>query len=264
MIQSFQIMDIHILTDKQLTILTLLYRFRFLTSTHIQHLLNDKTPRLTNYHLKILTSQNYINKHYTRTLGSGNQPAIYFLASGSIKALQNIEGIETKTLQRIYREKIRSQQFISHALFIVQYYQYLLTESAKSKHILHFFTKTDLLAHTYILHPLPDAYFARVDDKKETKRYFVEVIDLGAPRFALRKRIEQYTDYIDNGTFEEVTRHPFPTILFICPTLGVQIYLKKYLAKMYDESSLDQVSMYLTTRKGAFAGVWEKVEEVLV
>ena len=67
MIQSFQIlhqhntMDNNILTDKQLTILKLLYRFRFLTSTHIQHLLNDKTPRLTNYHLKILTSQNYIN-----------------------------------------------------------------------------------------------------------------------------------------------------------------------------------------------------------
>jgi hypothetical protein len=253
-------MDNNILTDKQLIILKLLYRFRFLTSTHIQHLLNDKTSRLTNYHLKILATQNYINKHYTRSLGSGNQPAIYFLASGSIKALQNIEGIETKTLQRIYREKIRSSQFISHSLFIAQYYLYLSAESAKSNHTFHFFTKTDLLAHPYIILPLPDAYFARIDDKKETKRYFVEVIDEGAPRFTLRKRIEQYTDYIDSGTFEEVTSHPFPTILFICPTLGVQIYLKKYLAKMYDESSLDQVSIYLTTQDGAFSGHWEKVE----
>ena len=89
-------MDNLTLTDKQRTILKLLYRFRFLTSTHIQHLLNDKTPRLTNYHLKILTSQNYINKHYTRSLGSGNQPAIYFLASGSIKGI---------TKHRRYRAK---------------------------------------------------------------------------------------------------------------------------------------------------------------
>jgi hypothetical protein len=253
-------MDNPTLIDKQLTILKLLYRFRFLTSTHIQHLLNDKTPRLTNYHLKILTSQNYINKHYTRSLGSANQPAIYFLTSGSIKVLQNIEGIEPKTLQRIYREKIRSQQFISHALFIAQYYQYLTIESAKSKHILHFFTKTDLLAHKYIIHPLPDAYFARVDEKQETKRYFVEVIDEGAPRFTLRKRIEQYTDYIDNGTFEEVTKHSFPTILFICPTIGMLIYFKKHLARMYEETSLDEVSIYLTTQSGAFSGEWEKVE----
>ena len=253
-------MDNPTLIDKQLTILKLLYRFRFLTSTHIQHLLNDKTPRLTNYHLKILTSQNYINKHYTRSLGSANQPAIYFLSSGSIKVLQNIEGIEPKTLQRIYREKVRSQQFITHALFIAQYYQHLVIESAKSKHTLHFFTKTDLLAHKYIIHPLPDAYFARVDDKQETKRYFVEVIDEGAPRFTLRKRIEQYTDYIDNGTFEEATSHPFPTILLICPTLGIQIYFKKYLAKICEDSSLDQTAIYVTTQEGAFSGEWEKIE----
>jgi hypothetical protein len=253
-------MDNNILTDKQLTILKLLYRFRFLTSTHIQHLLNDKTSRLTNYHLKILATQNYINKHYTRTLGSGNQPAIYFLASGSIKALQNSEGIESKTLQRIYREKIRSPQFISHALFIAQYYQYLLTESEKSKHTLHFFTKTDLLAHKYIIHPLPDAYFARVDEKKETKRYFVEVVEENAPRFALRKRIDQYNDYIEDGKFEEATSHPFPSILFICPTIGIMIYLKKHLARVYEELSFDDVSIYLATREGAFAGRWEKAE----
>ena len=29
---------------------------------------------------------------------------------------------------------------------------------------------------------------------------------------------------------------------------------------MYEESSLDQVSMYLTTQQGAFSGGWEKVE----
>ncbi|MFH0749315.1 MAG: replication-relaxation family protein [Candidatus Gottesmanbacteria bacterium] len=237
-----------------------LYRFRFLTSTHIQHLLNDKTLRLTNYHLKILTEQNYINKHYNRSLGQANQPAVYFLASGSIKALQDSEKLNAQSIKRIYREKTRSQQFITHAVFIAEYYLFLLRESQKTKHTLHFFTKTDLQAHPYILHPLPDAYFARVDEKKETKRYFVEVIDEGTPRFAIRKRIEQYNNYIDNGTFEEVTKHPFPTILLICPTLGIQIYFKKYLAKMFEETSLDQVSMYLTTQQGAFLGNWEKVE----
>ena len=253
-------MDNQTLTTKQLSILNSLYRFRFLTSTHIQHLLNDKTLRLTNYHLKILTAQNYINKHYTRSLGQANQPAVYFLASGSIKPLQNSQHLTAQSIKRIYREKTRSQQFITHAVFIAEYYLFLLKESQKTKHTLHFFTKTDLQAHPYILHPLPDAYFARVDTKQETKRYFVEVIDEGAPRFTLRKRIEQYTDYIDNGTFEEVTNHPFPTILLICPTLGIQIYLKKYLAKIYDESSLDQTSMYVTTQDGAFSGEWEKIE----
>lgn len=253
-------MDNQTHTTKQLSILYYLYRFRFLTSTHIQHLLNYKTLRLTNYHLKILTAQNYINKHYTRSLGLANQPAIYFLASGSIKSLQSSLHLTAQSIKRIYREKTRSPQFISHALFIVEYYLFLLKESQKTKHTLHFFTKTDLQAHPYIIHPLPDAYFARVDEKQETKRYFVEVIDEGTPRFALRKRIEQYNDYIEDGKFEEVTKHQFPTILFICPNIGLLIYLKKHLARIYEETSLDQVDIYLATREGAFSSSWEKIE----
>ena len=111
-------------------------------------------------------------------------------------------------LKKIYQEKIRSKQFIAHALFIAEYYLFLLNDSIKINQTLHFFTKTDLLAHPYIIHPLPDAYFARVDQKKNTKRYFVEVVEESAPRFALRKRIEQYNDYIEEGKFEEVNQPP--------------------------------------------------------
>lgn len=253
-------MDNQTFTTKQLSILHYIYRFRFLTSTHIQHLLNDKTLRLTNYHLKILTEQNYINKHYTRSLGNSNQPAVYFLASGSIKALQDSEHLTAQSIKRIYREKTRSQQFIEHALFIAKYYIFLTKESQKTKHTLHFFTKTDLQVHPYVLHPLPDAYFARVDEKQETKRYFVEIVDDGTPRFALRKRIEQYNDYIEGGRFEEVTTHSFPTILFICPSVGSLIYLKKHLSRIYDETLFDQTEVYVATREDVFVGKWEKIE----
>ena len=253
-------MDTYLLTDIQLTILTFLYRFRFLTSTQLQKLLKQKTPRLTNYHLKILTEKNYISKHYTRTLGLGNQPAVYYLSAGSINMLHKRKDIPLSLLKKIYKEKTRSKQFIDHAVFMAEYFLFLLNESTKTNHTLHFFTKADLQAHPYIIHPLPDVYFARVDQKKETKRYFVEVIDEGAPRFALRKRIDQYNDYIEEGKFEEATNHPFPTILFICPTVGIMIYLKKYLERVYEEMSFDDISIYLATQEGAFTGHWEKAE----
>ena len=248
------------LTTKQLIILQYLYRFRFLTSAHVQKLQNDKTLRLTNYHLKILTEQNYISKHYTRTLGMANQPAVYYLASGSVKFLQEAIGLTAQSIKRIYREKTRSQQFISHSLYIAQYYLSLLDDSQKTGYTLKFFTKTDLLAHPYIIHPLPDGYFARVDTNSETKRYFLDVFDDSAPRFTLRKRIKQYSDYVEDGKFESVTKHTFPMLLFICPSIGILIYLKRHLARIYEETSLDQVSIYLATRENAFSGQWEKVE----
>ncbi len=255
-------MDNISLSQQQLAIPQSLYRFRFLTSTQIQKLLNFKTLHVTNYHLNILTKLGYINKHYSRKLGLANQPAVYFLAPRSIDELRNVEGVTPRGLKRIYREKIRSPQFIAHVSFIADYLLFLRDDSIKTKLTLHLFTKSDLQVHPYMIHPLPDIYFARINKKGDTKRYFVEVFEEGSPRFALRRRIEQYNDYIEEGKFEEATSHPFPTILFICPTVGILIYLKKHLERIYDETSLDQTSVYLATREQAFASTWEKVEAV--
>lgn len=252
-------MDRPILTAKQNDILHYLYRFRFLTSTQIQKLLNDKTTRLTNYYLKTLNSQNYIGKLYTRKLGEGNQPAIYYLAPGSIKALQDDQ---KKNFKYIYREKLRSKQFITRVLYIADYFLFLLNESEKSDFKILFFTKMDLQSHPYIIHPLPDAYFAKVDNLGETKRYFVEVIDEGVPRFAQRLRIDQYNNYLESQKFETTTNHTFPTILFICPNTASKFYLNRYLVKMIEESSLDSISIYLATKLEAFSGHWEKVETI--
>ena len=253
-------MDSPKLSQAQFDILTFLYRFRFLTSLQLQKLLKHSNIRLTNYHLKNLITQNIIGKHYSRSLGLANIPAVYYLSSGSIKLLDDQVNFDKRALKRIYREKIRSQQFISHSSFMAEYYLFLRSESEKSKHTLHFFTKTDLLAHPYLIHPLPDAYFARVDNQKETKRYFVEVVEDSSPRFALRKRIEQYCDYIDDGKFTEATGHNFPTLLFICPGYASLIYLKKHIARIYEETSLDQIEIYIATKEQAFAGSWEKIE----
>lgn len=253
-------MDSIKLPTAQIDILHYLYRFRFLTSLQLQKLLNQSNIRLTNYHLKNLITQNYIGKHYSRHLGQANQPAVYYLSSGSIKLLADSPDFDKRALKRIYREKIRSGQFTNHSSYLAEYFLYLRKESNKTKHTLHFFTKTDLLVHPYLIHPLPDAYFARIDETGNTKRYFVEVVEDSSPRFALRKRIEQYNDYIESGKFEEATSHPFPTILFICPGIASLIYLKKHISRIYEETSLDQVQIYLTTQEDAFLGKWEQVE----
>jgi hypothetical protein len=253
-------MDSPKLPQAQFDILHYLYRFRFLTSPQLQKLLKHSNIRLTNYHLKNLITQNYIGKHYSRSLGLANQPAVYYLSSGSIKLLSDKIDFDKRALKRIYREKIRSQQFIAHASFLANYFLYLRDESENSGHAFHFFTKTDLLAHPYLIHPLPDAYFARVDKANNTKRYLVEVVEDSSPRFALRKRIEQYCDYIDDGKFTEVTSHDFPTLLFICPGYASLIYLKKHICRIYEETSLDQIDIYISTKEGAFAGSWEQIQ----
>jgi len=242
----------------QLQILQNLYRFRFLTSRQINQLLKHKSTRLTNYHLKQLTSKNLISKHFTRSQGLGNQPAVCYLATGSTKVFESLGGYQKRALNRIPKEKYRSPQFISHASFIADFYLHLLNTKPNQK--LYFFTKTELLAHPYLIHPLPDAYIARVDEAGKTIRYLVELIDEGLPRFALRYRIEQYNDYLESGDFEAATGHDFPTLLFICTGLANYIYLKKHLERVYYDTSFDQIQVFFATRENSLKGYWVTVE----
>lgn len=253
-------MDSSSLSSSQQQILLFLYRYRFLTSHQLQLLLNHPYIRLTNYHLNRLFILNYIHKHFSRTLGLGNQPAVYYLTTKSTQVLKSLPDISKRALNRIPKERYRSQGFIARALYLADFYLYLSQESVKTNHKLYFFTKTDLLAHPYVIHPLPDAYFARSDGEGETKRYFVDLLDDYTPRFALRRRLVQYSDYIDSEKFENTTGHPFPTLLFICPNLGLKIYLKKHLLRVKEATSLDTVSIFLSTTEEAFKGQWEPID----
>lgn len=248
------------LPTHQHTIIKYLYRFRFLTSKQLHNLLKLKSISLTNYHLQHLVTLKCINKHYSRSLGLGNQPAIYYLTSGSIPYISNIEGFNKRTIKRIYREKTRSQQFIAHALFVADFFLYAQDSSGKTTELLQFLTKTELEIYPFFIHPLPDIYMVRKEKNGNKKRYLIEVVEDSSPRFALRKRIERYCDYIDDGKFTEATGHDFPILLFICPGYASLIYLKKHIARIYEETSLDQIEIYIATRERALSGNWEKFE----
>jgi len=244
----------------QLAIITYLYRFRFLTSKQLHSLLKLKSISLTNYHLQQLVTSSCIGKHYSRSLGLGNQPAIYYLESGSIPYLTSTKGFNKRTVKRIYREKIRSKQFIDHALFLADLYLFYQDNSGKTTDLAQFLTKTELANYPFFIHPLPDAYMVRTEKNGNKRRYLIEVVEDSSPRFALRKRIEQYCDYIDDGKFTEATGHAFPKLLFICPGYASLIYLKKHIARIYEETPLDQIEIYITTKEGAFTGSWEQIQ----
>jgi len=244
-------------TTIQPLILQYLLRFRFLTSIKIQKLLQLNSLHSTNYYLIKLIRQQLIGSLYSRTKEQSFQPAIYYLKSASIKQL-NIT--DKKIIKRIYKEKSKSKTFIDHSILIADYYIFLNNDSIKTKQTLNFFTKSDLLPHNYLIHPLPDAYFSRVDKKENIKRYFLEIIDENSPRFSIRKRIDQYNNYIENKTFEKATGYKFPTILFICPNQTINNYLKKYFEKIWDESNFDEISIHSATKEDAFNGSWHNLK----
>ena len=167
-------------------------------------------------------------------------------------------------LSRIYKEKSRSQTFRERCLFVADIYLGLRRQAEENKSKLNFFTKTELEEHEYVPDPLPDAYIA-TEEKKETKRYFLEIISDQLPRFVLRNRIEYLFEYYDSQVWQEKTNHPFPTILMICPNYVIRGFLSKFITQTLENEG-SEISFYLTTKDqiealGMKPTIWEKVVE---
>lgn len=237
-------MDITI-TPKQLEILILLYRFRFLNRLQLQQLLHHKDTKRINSWLKDLTNKKIIGRHYSTRLKENTKPAIYFLMTKSKTFLTGKPNVDEKLLlKRIYREKIRSQKLIDHCILLANFYLDLIKTTADEK--IYFFTKTDLSTYYYLPFNRPDAYIAKEKDGT-TKRYFLEIIDEGTPRFMIRKKIELYIEYYDANTWQKKTGYLFPIILFLCPNETIKEFLHKHLSQVMEEEVQAEIDFYLST-----------------
>lgn len=247
----------HSITPKQQEILFHLYTFRYLNRHHIQHLLNHKDSARINKWLTDLTNKHYIHQIYSNTYGENTKPAIYYLGNNSITILKNNPNVTPERLVKVYKERGRTNRFISHCQLVADVYISFDTEAKATGKTLYFYAKTELLDHEYLLKPVPDAYIA-LEHKKTTKRYFLDIFDDNTPRFAIRKRINDFSNYAESGEWEEATDHPFPNILFVFTTDQLKNYCKRLIAKELEEREPD-FSFYLATQEALKQSTWEKV-----
>lgn len=155
--------------------------------------------------------------------------------------------IQPQLLNRIWREHTLSDQFRTHSLFLADIYLSLMELTKATNVTLHFFTKTDLHGHDYILNPHPDDYVAIKEQNGKMKRYFLDIFDPLPPRMILRRRIKQYVDYFDENTWQDATKHPFPQIIFVCPDDRSKRYLYRYIQHTFEYAS--DMEFYLSTRR---------------
>lgn len=254
-------MTIDDLTNKQLEILLLIYRFRFLTRNHIQQFLNHKDYSLINRYLKTLTDYQLINRIYSTKRSDINSPAIYYLATKSKSLLKDYEKCNPDVLGRVYREKYRSEVFRNHCLFLADLYFYFQAAAAEQKSTCHFYTATDIANVAYAPLPLPDGYITIKEGKKPIKRYFLDIFNEGMPMFAIRRRINQYCRYYSGNYWQDHNQYPFPKVFLIYPTLRVQKSLLKSIPQILEVEDAD-ISFFLGLRddikkRGVQPDTWE-------
>lgn len=240
-------------TTKQIEILKLIYKFRFLNRTQLQSILNHKQKQKIIIWLNILTEQKYLKRYFDKRLAT--VPAAYSLGSMARKYfLKNPElykDITASLLSRVWRESSSTQKFKKHCMLIADIYislMKLINQMDGEKGKLNFFAKTDLKGVQYLILPEPDAYFSLEDKDGLVKRYLLDIFDDLPPRMILRKRIKQYFSYFEKNYWQDHMKHDFPEIIIVCPDNTSINYLKNFIKRKLNETQTD-LSFYLALRE---------------
>lgn len=258
------------LTPKQQAILKLLYKHRFLNRIQIQMLLNHKDKRRIISWLKDLRDKQYVDWHYDSTdFIAKSQPGIYYLSLNGIRYLRSLNEYPNEELRKRYKEPTRTQVFIDRCLLIADC---CISLQAKSNTELKYVC---VLPADYVdpgneYHFLdeikPHLCFVKQNDG-ETTGYLFEVLDPLMPRYAVRKRIKDYVEYLVSGDWQDAAGYDEPPVILIaCPTVADLMYAKRRAKKEVEDNDLDEDEAsrirFATIEKvkqlGVTARIWEE------
>ena len=223
------------LSKKLSEIITLIYRFRFLSRDQIQTILQHKYHSRVLSWLNKLTKEKYLVKFYDKSFTT--TASVYCLGNNGRTYLKEIKNVNLKPLSRVWKEKKYSKEFQEHCQLLADIY-ISLKDQYKDK--LKFHTKTDLYGIENLIQSLPDAYFIIND-----KRFFLDIFDDIRPVF-MRKRIKEYLEYYNSDQWHDNTDKPFPYIILICPNRRIQNHLKFFIQNKLNGD--DEPVFYLTNK----------------
>lgn len=225
------------ITTKQQEILKLIYRYRFLNRTQIQALLGHKDKRRIISWLKDLRDKQYVDWHYDATdFIAKSRPAIYYLALNGIRYLREVGGYPGEELRKRYKEPGRTQVFIDRCLLVADC---CIALKAKSDGKLQY---TCVLPADYVdphkphyfLDELKPHLFFSKQQGDEATNYLLESFEQTLPRYQLRARLKNFTDYLASGWNEN--NGPIPVALLACANTVDLLYVKRRAKKLIEEN----------------------------
>lgn len=230
------------ITNKQKEILLHLYRFRFLNRLQLQQLLNHTTYKRINLWLKDLTEKEYTTRIFKRSWTENSTPAKYYIALNGIRFLKTQPNCKKEYLEKLYREKDRSEKFIDKSLFIANVYLKFIGDFKNDISNYKFSTQSDLTPKSIVSDIMPD--FLIIRSNNTTKHFnLFQLFPEGTPRFAVRKRIEKYMTFLteEDGTQLSANLH------LIAQTDALHKYLTRHVERILQDESISvpiRVSTY--------------------
>lgn len=245
------------LNQKQLHILKLLFKFRFLTVPLLAQYKNLNKDSVTKS-LRILLDQGYVGRHYQSSYKLLGKAARYYLAPKALKLLRDNYNFDTSVLHAMYKNKSVTEAFVDQCLNICRAYLSLNRDYPDGFHI---YTRTELTHLDSIPDPAPHLLLSRKDPRSGLpSAYFLEMTDT-IPVFIIKKRLQAYLEHLESGDWED---GGYPTVLVVCENPSLEAKVLKLAENLLDGG--EELQIRTTTTNALFAEnliteIWSQPEK---
>ena len=180
------------LSEKQINLLTVIYKFRFVTALLLGQY-KDITAQSMKRSLNILEDSGYIDKRYNSSYKLQGKAARYYLSPKAIKLFKDNEDINQHSLNLFYKTKLLSEDAVdSHIQTLQTYIDYKakLTDNYTIK------TKYELNKHEDQPDPASDIYAH--SNNKQQPDIFIEIHN-NQQTFVIQKRLTYLAEFIEDN-----------------------------------------------------------------
>lgn len=265
-------MTIPYITPTQQKIPQQIYRFRFLDRIQIQKLMNHKYHKRIIDWLNDLVAKRYLEKvPKDNTFEDRTKPTIYRIGINGIRFLKTLEDCSEEIIKRLYKDKDRSEAFISASQFLADIYLDLKPQR-KNNVSYEIITSSDFVSIesplNFLIDLNPNLIYKEMkkhNQRTTSKYYLLEMFETTLPRYSMRKRVRTYLEFYSRNQWEDNMDKPFPTVRFILPTKADLIYIKRTTQKLFEENQNPKdLHIQLATvdevkKSGITKAIWEEV-----
>ena len=231
------------LNSKQIHLLKLTYKFRYVTSSLIASYKGISRVS-ANKSLKILLERGYLGQKYNNRYRIQGKGPRYYLVPKALKLLRNEYKLNPKALHNMYKNKSLSSAFINHNLDVFSVY---LGLRDKYPEVFSVFTRVELTPYDYFPTPKPDLYLNRHKKTSELTNEYILNIFSNVPLFIIKKRLDNLIRHYDSGDWEATTEGDYPAILLVCANIRTENSLRKHTYLNLENRGIDELRIYSTT-----------------
>ena len=248
------------LNAKQLHLLKLAYKFRFITAPLMADYKGLKSRHAMYMTLERLAKQKYLGKRTDSNSNFQNKGIRYYLTPDGLKVLKDKYGFSNSAIFALYKNNIVSENFIEQYSDTLRVY---LRLRASYPEVFHMFTKTELLDYDNFPEQLPNLYLNRIQSSELTTSEYMAYILPPTQLFILKKFLNMLLEHFDSGDWEE----DYPTIVLVCPDSGTEERVQKHIASTLDSAGIDDLLIYTTSLKALLNSdkqnltIWSSVYE---